>query len=134
MDRTRLSFTLYRVLAYATGIALILLTFAAMPAKYMVGENSALALIPAPAGTEALFGPDSALMLWTAIPHGYIYMAYVLVVIWLSLQRRWSAAKTLGVALAGTIPFLGLVIEHRMAKAEKAAIEKERAGAPAAAS
>ncbi|WP_017539710.1 DUF3817 domain-containing protein [Nocardiopsis halophila] len=133
MDKKSLPFTLYRVLAYITGIALILLAFVAMPAKYLVGEASALALVPAPAGMEHLFGPESVLMLFIAIPHGYIYMAYVLVVIWLALGRRWSAGKTVGVALAGTIPFVGMVVEHRLAKAEKAKMEAEAARAQGAA-
>ncbi|MDA2809617.1 DUF3817 domain-containing protein [Nocardiopsis sp. RSe5-2] len=133
MDSKSLPFTLYRVLSYITGIALILLTFVALPAKYMVGEASALALVPAPAGMEHLFGPESVLMLFIAVPHGYIYMAYVLVVIWLALGRRWSAGRTVGVALAGTIPFVGMVVEHRLAKAEKARMEAEAAGAQGAA-
>ena len=133
MDSKSLPFTLYRVLSYITGIALILLTFVALPAKYMVGEASALALVPAPAGMEHLFGPESVLMLFIAVPHGYIYMAYVLVVIWLALGRRWGAGKTVGVALAGTIPFVGMVVEHRLATAEKAKLEAEAAGAQGAA-
>jgi len=132
VDKKRLPFTLYRVLAYVTGIALLLLMFVAMPAKYMVGEDSLLALVPAPAGMEHLFGRESVLMLFIAIPHGYIYMAYVLVVIWLALGRRWSAGRTVGVALAGTVPFIGMIIEHRLAKAEKAAMDAEEARAAAA--
>ncbi|WP_017623706.1 DUF3817 domain-containing protein [Nocardiopsis chromatogenes] len=133
MDSKSLPFTLYRVLSYVTGIALILLAFVAMPAKYMVGETSALALVPAPAGMEHLFGPESVLMLFIAIPHGYIYMAYVLVVIWLALGRRWGAGKTVGVALAGTVPFVGMVVEHRLAKAEKAKMRAQSGEAQGAA-
>nr|WP_218902683.1 DUF3817 domain-containing protein [Streptomonospora nanhaiensis] len=118
-------FLLYRILAYVTGVFLILLTFVSMPAKYLIGETARFSLVSAPAGMETFFGDDSVLMPIVAIPHGYIYMAYVLVVLWLALGRRWSAGRTVGVALAGTIPFVGLVIEHRLATAEKAG----RAGA-----
>ncbi|MCY9786374.1 DUF3817 domain-containing protein [Nocardiopsis sp. EMB25] len=121
MDSRRVSFTLYRVLAYVTGVFLLGLTFVAMPAKYLVGEDSALALIPAPSGAEHWFGPESPLMMFIAMPHGYVYMAYVLVVLWVSLNRRWGAGRTLGVVLAGTIPVLGFVVEHRLVKAERAA-------------
>ncbi|MBB4934301.1 integral membrane protein [Lipingzhangella halophila] len=121
MEKKRLAFTLYRVLAYAAGVFLLLLAFVAMPAKYLVSETARFPLVPAPAGTERLFGEDSVLMLFVAIPHGYVYMAYVLVVVWVALERRWGAGRTLGVAVAGTIPFVGLIVEHRLAKAEKAA-------------
>ncbi|CAM4153665.1 hypothetical protein GCM10009799_21620 [Nocardiopsis rhodophaea] len=127
MDKKRLPFTLYRVLAYVTGVLLLLLTFVAMPAKYLVGEAARFSLVAAPAGMEQWFGDDTVLMKLVALPHGYIYMLYVLVVVWLAMDRRWSAGRTVGVALAGTIPFLGLILEHRLAKAEKAAMDAEAA-------
>ncbi|MDA0565894.1 DUF3817 domain-containing protein [Streptomonospora sp. S1-112] len=133
MDNNRLPFLLYRILAYVTGVFLILLTFVSMPAKYLIGETARFSLVSAPAGTEAFFGDDSVLMPIVAIPHGYIYMAYVLVVLWLALGRRWSAARTVGVALAGTIPFAGLIIEHRLTKAEKAGKTGKAGGAGTAA-
>lgn len=125
VDKRRVSFALYRVLAYTTGVFLLGLTFVAMPAKYLVGETSMFALVGAPEGWEHWFGPESPLMLYVAMPHGYIYMAYVLVVLWVSLDRRWGAGRTLGVVLAGTIPILGFVVEHRVVKSERA---KESAG------
>ncbi|PDP85769.1 hypothetical protein CQJ94_18600 [Glycomyces fuscus] len=134
MDKRRVSFALYRVLAYVTGIFLLGLTFVAMPAKYLVGETARFSLTAAPQGLEHWFGPESPLMLYIAMPHGYIYMAYVFVVLWVALDRRWSAARTLGVALAGTIPVLGFVVEHRVVRSEQAKDrEAGRAQEPAAA-
>ncbi|MFB8765506.1 DUF3817 domain-containing protein [Nocardiopsis alba] len=124
-----MSFTLYRVLAYVTGVFLLGLTFLAMPAKYLIGENSMFALAPAPQGAEHWFGPESPLMLFIAMPHGYIYMLYVLVVLWVALDRRWGAGRTLGVVLAGTIPILGFVVEHRVVKSEQAKEAAALAGA-----
>lgn len=132
VDKRRVSFALYRVLAYVTGVFLLGLTFVAMPAKYLVGEDSMFGLVPAPQGWEHWFGPESPLMMFIAMPHGYIYMAYVLVVLWVSLDRRWGAGRTLGVVLAGTIPVLGFVVEHRVVRSERAK-EAERAQEPAAA-
>lgn len=126
VDKRRVSFALYRTFAYVTGVFLLALTFVAMPAKYLVGEDSMFALAPAPQGWEHWFGPESPLMLFIAMPHGYVYMAYVLVVIWVALDRRWNAGRTLGVALSGTIPVLGFVIEHRVVEQERA---KEEAAA-----
>ncbi|TQN28775.1 integral membrane protein [Haloactinospora alba] len=123
MDKKRLPFALYRVLAYVTGIFLLLLTFVALPAKYLIGETARFSLWAAPAGTEQWFGQDSFLMALIAIPHGYVYMLYVLVVLWLAVGRRWSAGRTLGVVLAGTIPVAGLVVEHRLSRAEAASVQ-----------
>ncbi|MFC3998283.1 DUF3817 domain-containing protein [Nocardiopsis sediminis] len=133
MEKKRLPFTLYRVLAYVTGVFLLLLTFVSMPAKYLIGETARFSLVGAPAGLEQWFGDDSVLMAVVAIPHGYIYMAYVLVVLWLAIERRWNVGRTVGVALAGTIPFVGMILEHRLATAEKAAAPQgEPQEAPAA--
>ncbi|MBQ1083502.1 MULTISPECIES: DUF3817 domain-containing protein [unclassified Nocardiopsis] len=120
VDKRRVSFALYRVLAYITGVFLLGLTFLAMPAKYLVGEDSMFHLVGAPQGWEHWFGPESPLMLYIVMPHGYIYMAYVLVVLWVALDRRWGAGRTLGVVLAGTIPVLGFVVEHRVVRSEQA--------------
>ncbi|GLU47263.1 DUF3817 domain-containing protein [Nocardiopsis ansamitocini] len=132
MGKKRLPFTLYRVLAYITSVWLLLLTFLAMPAKYLVGESARFSLVGAPAGTERWFGDDTPLMMFIAVPHGYIYMAFVLVVLWLSLNRRWSAPKTVGVMLSGTIPVVGFFVERRVAATEQAAMDAEAASpAPA---
>lgn len=120
MDKRRVSFALYRVLAYVTGVFLIGLVFVAMPARYLVGESSMFGLFDAPQGWEHWFGPDTPLVMYITLPHGYVYMAYVLVVIWVALDRRWGAGRTLGVALSGTIPVLGFVIERRIVKQEQA--------------
>ena len=120
VDKRRVSFALYRVLAYTTGVFLVGLVFVAMPARYLVGETSMFALTAAPEGWEHWFGPESPLTLYITVPHGYVYMAYLLVVLWVALDRRWGAGRTLGVALAGTVPILGFVVEHRVAKTEKA--------------
>lgn len=127
MDKKRLPFTLYRVLAYVTSVWLLLLTFVAMPAKYLIGESARFSLIGAPTGAEKWFGDDTPLMLLIAVPHGYIYMVFVLVVLWLSLNRRWNAPKTVGVMLSGTIPLVGFFVEHRVAATEKAQMDAEEA-------
>ncbi|WP_106581877.1 DUF3817 domain-containing protein [Murinocardiopsis flavida] len=123
MQNKRLPLSLYRVLAYVTGVWLLLLMFVAMPAKYLVGDDAMFSVVAAPAGAEHWFGPESPLMLYIAVPHGYIYMAYVLVVLWLAIGRRWSAGRTVGVALAGTIPLLGFFVERKVARREQDAMD-----------
>lgn len=132
MNKRRVSFALYRVFAYVTGVFLLGLVFVAMPARYLVGESSLFGLLDAPQGWEHWFGPDTPLVMYITLPHGYAYMAYVLVVIWVALDRRWGAGRTLGIALSGTIPVLGFVIERRIVRQEQAKEEAAVEGGPQA--
>lgn len=82
----------YRVLAYATGVWLLVLT-AEMVAKYIFGVEN--------------------LPTWIAIVHGWVYFAYLVVALDLAVKVRWSVGRTIGTLLAGTVPFLSFVIERR---------------------
>ena len=81
----------YRVLAWATGIWLIALCYE-MVLKYIV----------------AVEDPPS----WIAVVHGWVYFVYLLFALNLAVKVRWPLGKTVGVLLAGTIPLLGIVVEH----------------------
>ena len=85
---------LYRVLAYVTGVLLIVLVFVAVPVKYL-GHNDVLVAI-------------------IGFAHGWLYMIYVLVTLLLSLRQRWSILMTILVAAAGTIPFAAFFAEHKV--------------------
>ncbi len=81
----------YRVLAWATGLWLLVLT----------------------ADVVMKYGFDVHTPSWIAVVHGWVYFAYLLVTIDLAVKVRWPAPRTVGTLLAGTIPFLSFVIEHR---------------------
>lgn len=90
----------YRILAWATGIWLIALC-AEMVLKYIVKVDWPL--------------------LWIVAPiHGWIYFAYLLSAANLATKVRWPIGKTIGVLLAGTIPLLGIIVEHFQTKQVKA--------------
>jgi len=85
----------YRVLAYVTGVALLLLTVAFI-LKY---------------------GFDSAgMMSWAGVTHGVFYMIYLVLAVDLALKARWSIKGTVLVLLAGTIPFLSFVAERAVTR------------------
>lgn len=86
--------TRYRVLAHVVGVALLLLALVAMPLKYLADEPTLVALV----------GPV----------HGFLYMAYLLATLDLAVRQRWSPGWTVGVMLAGTVPFLSFVVERRV--------------------
>lgn len=82
----------YRVLAYATGIWLLVLT-GEMVAKYIFQVEN----VPS----------------WIAVVHGWVYLIYLILTVDLAIKVRWPALRTVGTLLAGTIPFLSFLIEHR---------------------
>ena len=91
--------TRYRVLAYATGVFLLLLSVNLI-LKYVVK-------------TEHHLGS------WLAIVHGWLYLAYVVVAadLWFrsgleGTRERLPVRQTILVLLAGTIPFMSFVAER----------------------
>lgn len=84
----------YRVLAWVTGLWLLLLTIE-MVAKYGFGVDT----------------PS-----WIAVVHGWVYFAYLLVTADLAVKVRWPIGRTVGTLIAGTIPLLSFFVEHRNAK------------------
>ncbi|MFD4292502.1 DUF3817 domain-containing protein [Rhodococcus sp. NPDC058505] len=89
----------YRVLAYVTGIWLLVLT-AEMVAKYIFKVED----LPS----------------WIAIVHGWVYFVYLILTMDLAVKVRWSAKRTVGTLLAGTIPFLSFFVEHKRTQQVKA--------------
>ncbi|RDI62950.1 DUF3817 domain-containing protein [Nocardia pseudobrasiliensis] len=94
--RIRSALTRYRVLAYVTGVWLLLLC-AEMVYKYLLLDDSSKA-------PHWLF--------YVGQIHGIFYMIYLAVTIDLAIKTRWKPATTIITALAGTIPFLSFVCEH----------------------
>ena len=90
VDTVRKALTGYRVMAWATGIWLIALCYE-MVMKYGFGDDS---------------------LSWIAVVHGWVYFVYLLFTANLAVKVRWPIAKTVGVLLAGTIPLVGIIVEH----------------------
>ncbi|MEO6502610.1 MAG: DUF3817 domain-containing protein [Jatrophihabitantaceae bacterium] len=87
------AFLRYRILAFLTGVLLILLVFVAIPMKYL-GDNE---------------GPVS--LIGTA--HGFLFMVYLVTALDLGIRLRWAWLKLGLVMLAGTVPFASFVAERR---------------------
>jgi integral membrane protein len=90
----------YRVMAYITGVMLLLLVFVAMPIRYIGHDHGPVAVI----GTG----------------HGFLYCVYLLAAFDLALRARWTAKGTVLVLLAGTIPFLSFVAERIVTRRTRA--------------
>ncbi len=81
----------YRVLAYTTGIWLLVL-IGDMIAKYIFDIQN----IPS----------------WIPAVHGWVYLIYLILTIDLAIKVRWPVARTIGTLLAGTVPLLSFFVEH----------------------
>jgi integral membrane protein len=86
-------------MAWAAGIGLLLLVLN-MYLHYVLDVDTVLNLVPR--------------------VHGFVYMVYLVTVIDLASRMKWSWTRGLLVALAGTIPFLSFVAEHRITRETRA--------------
>jgi integral membrane protein len=93
VGRVRLNVTLYRVMAYVTGVVLIVLCLFAI---------------------AQAFTNDSAIVNVIGTIHGLLYIVYLGVSYPLTRRLRLSVWPTVGVLLAGTIPVMTFIVEHRI--------------------
>lgn len=82
----------YRILAYATGIGLAVLCCIGLPLRYVWGHPIVVMVV----------GPL----------HGFLYIAYLLSVLELTIRLRWNIFWVVLVGAAGTVPFMSFVAEH----------------------
>lgn len=87
------AFLRYRILAFTTGVLLVLLCFVAIPLKYFAHDRGPVAVI----GTA----------------HGFLFMVYLVTALDLGIRLRWPWLKLGLVMLAGTVPFASFVAERR---------------------
>ena len=84
----------YRVMSYVTGVVLLTLVLVAMPLKY--------------------FGDTPGPTMIVGQLHGYLYMAYVVIVLLLGFSLRWRPVRIVLVMLAGTVPFAAFFAERKI--------------------
>ena len=97
----------YRVMAYLTGVFLLLLTLHVI-VQYGQSRTEGLAYADARGLGAWLPGGEA----WIPIAHGYLYLAYVVVSVELWFRTRLSPVRMVGVVLAGTVPFMSFVAER----------------------
>lgn len=100
--------TRYRVMAWVTGVLLVLLVAVAMPLRYLGGDPTLVHVI----------GPV----------HGWMYVLYLLTAGILAYKLRWSPRRTVLVVLAGTVPLASFVAERSVAREVRPLLDR----APAA--
>lgn len=99
----------YRVMAYVVGVLLVVLVLIGMPLKY--------------------FADNGAVVTWTGVPHGWLYMVLIITAYDLGRRVHWPWGRLLLIALAGTVPFLSFVAEHYATRDVRARIAVTEAAA-----
>lgn len=89
---------IFRALAILVGSVLAVLTFVAMPYRYLIAKEEVAAYAIA----------------WMI--HGYLFPLYVIATFVLSLKLSWPVGKTLLVMAAGTVPMMSFFAERKLAK------------------
>jgi integral membrane protein len=101
----------YRIMAYVVGCLLVVLVCVGLPLKYLGGNDT--------------------VVLYTAVPHGYLYMLLLITAVDLGRRARWSWKRLLLIALAGTVPFLSFVAERSATKNIRAQLARQESEAAA---
>lgn len=86
----------YRVMAYLTGVVLLVACFVAIPLTYGFDR------------------PAFGKVVWTL--HGWLFLLYLMAAVHLAMARRWPVQRLVVVLLAGTIPFLSFVMERQISR------------------
>lgn len=84
---------IFKIIAFLEGISYILLLFIAVPIKY--------------------FGDNPKYVQWLGMPHGLLFIAYIILAIIIGANLKWNN-KTLGsVLVASVIPFATFFIHKK---------------------
>ncbi|MDX3457203.1 DUF3817 domain-containing protein [Streptomyces sp. ME02-8801-2C] len=99
--------TRYRVMAYVTGVLLVLLTLGVF-AKYVLDVKGA-------DGFTSVVG----------IAHGWLYVVYLVFAFDLGSKAKWPVSKQLWVLLAGTVPTAAFFVERQVTHELAVRLEKQ---------
>ena len=86
----------FRIISYLEGISYILLLFIAVPIKYYADDPSLVKLL--------------------GMPHGLLFVAYVILSFVSSKEYRWNSKKTLVVLISSVIPFGTFYVDYKYFK------------------
>lgn len=92
--QVRGSLTRYRVMAYVTGVMLLVLVLVGVPLNHLADRPE----------VSAVVGPL----------HGFLYAVYLVASLDLAYRARWGPLRTVLVCIAGTVPFASFYAEHRI--------------------
>ncbi len=86
----------FRVIAFLEGVSYLLLLFVAVPIKYI--------------------GNDPQYVKLLGMPHGLLFVAYIVLAIWLKPSFKWSQKDFFIILVASIIPFGTFYVERKYLK------------------
>jgi integral membrane protein len=92
--------TVFRITALLEGVSYLLLLFIASPVKWFLGD------------------PQYVKML--GMPHGVLFMAYVVLAVLISAKKKWTTKTLWIVLIASVIPFGTFYIDKKYLKTSNA--------------
>lgn len=96
------AFLRYRVMAYVTGVVLATAFVWLVLGRLFWDYGD-------PEARPSFYG-----YLWIA--HGWLYFVYLITGVDLAFRVRYSVLRTVGILIAGTVPFMSFVAEHYVHK------------------
>jgi integral membrane protein len=88
----------FRIISYLEGISYILLLFIAVPIKYYANDPTLVKLV--------------------GMPHGLLFVAYVILSLVNSKKHNWNFSKTLVVLISSIIPFGTFYVDYKYFKTD----------------
>ncbi len=86
----------FRVIAFLEGVSYILLLFIATPIKY--------------------FAEDPSYVKMLGMPHGLLFIAYIILAMVIRAEQKWDNKKTFIVLIASIIPFGTFYVDKKYLK------------------
>jgi integral membrane protein len=84
----------FRTVALLEGLSFLALLFIAMPLKYLAGLPLAVRVV--------------------GMAHGLLFILYVLALVEVTVDRRWSPGQVLGAFGASLVPFGNFLLERQL--------------------
>ena len=86
----------FRVVSYLEGISYILLMFVAVPIKYCAYDPSLVKIL--------------------GLPHGLLFVGYVILCVKISKNYNWTYKKTFHILISSIIPFATFYTDYKYFK------------------
>lgn len=88
--------TTFRIIALLEGLSYILLLGIAVPIKYGMNDPQYVKLL--------------------GMPHGILFVLYIVMAIWLKPEYNWSQKNFMWVLIASVVPFGTFIVEKNLLK------------------
>jgi integral membrane protein len=86
----------FRIISFLEGISYLLLLFIAVPLKYFNGQEYLVKIL--------------------GMPHGILFILYILISIILKNKMNWSIRQTIEIMIGSIIPFGTFYIDYKYLK------------------